>query len=292
MRILSVYGILLATLVAALFLLPALAAKTSSSLYVTPGKIFRDCADCPEMVVIPAGSYRMGDLNGGGRDREDPVHRVTIPTPFAVGKYEVTRDAYAAFARSTGRGSGDGCYVWNAQKWVKEGSKSWRNPGYVQTNRHPVACVNWDDAKAYVAWMSAKTGKAYRLLSESEWEYAARAGSRSKYSWGNSISSSQAKYRQNINKTTSVGSYAANSFGLHDMHGNVWEWVEDCWNRNYNGATSNGTASTAGNCFRRVLRGGSWVSGPRSLRSASRSWGNIAQRFSSNGFRVSRTLSR
>jgi len=272
-------------------------------------KTFRDCADCPEMVVIPAGSFRMGDLSGAGDGDEEPVHQVTIPRAFAVGKYEVTRGAYAAFARATGRGSGDGCFVYNGRKWENKSSKSWQNPGFSQTERDPVVCVNWEDAKAYVSWLGDKTGKQYRLLSESEWEYAARARGTKKYSFGDSeslfcrhgngadSSMSFNKKRRNTScsdgygkQTAPVGSFEANGFGLYDMHGNVWEWTEDCWNKSYSGAPSNGEARTTGNCTRRVMRGGSWFTGPRALRAANRLNNNAIGRNYSKGFRIARAL--
>ena len=306
-----------AHLVAALTPLPKAAVPTQQpspsvqpavGVYLQPGKRFRDCADCPEMVVVPAGSFRMGDLSGGGDSDEKPVHQVTIPRAFAVGKYEVTRGAYALFARATGRSSGDGCYVYDGKKWNKESSKGWQNPGYSQTERDPVSCVNWDDAKAYVSWLSDKTGKQYRLLSESEWEYAARSRSATKYSFGDSESSlcrhgngadSSTGFKwKNAScndgygeKTAPVGSFEANGFGLHDMHGNVWEWTEDCWNENYNGAPDDGEARTTGSCTERVLRGGSWYSEPGFLRAAYRyGFFTSFRNYSEFGFRIARTL--
>jgi hypothetical protein len=151
---------------------------------LAPGKTFRDCETCPDMVVIPAGSFKMGDLSGAGDEDEKPVHKVRIDYSFAVGKYEVTRGEFAKFITKTGYDAGNSCYVWAGTKWESRSGKTWRDPGYSQTDRDPVACVSWDDVKAYVDWMSRKSGKEYRILSESEWEYIARAGSTSEYPFG------------------------------------------------------------------------------------------------------------
>jgi formylglycine-generating enzyme required for sulfatase activity len=236
-----------------------------------PGDVFRDCADCPEMVVIPRGRFRMGDLSGDGRGNEKPVHRVSIDYVFAVGKYEVTQDEWV---------------------WVM-GS----NPSYVGVNsekggRKPVEEISWNDAQNFVRKLSLKTGKTYRLLSESEWEYVARSGSSTKYSFGNEIVFDDANFNNFFLSTQRVGSFRANEFGLHDMHGNVWEWVEDCWHDNYQGSTKDGSPWTiGGSCSKRVLRGGSWKVGPRDLRAAvrSRDVADIQDEYS--GFRVARTLS-
>ena len=156
--------------------------------------------------------------------------------------------------------------------------------------------MNWDDAKTYVAWLSRETGKRYRLLSESEWEYVARAGSASKYTWGNSVSCTQARYGHysgscgDEKQTLTVGRFAANGFGLFDVHGNVWEWTQDCWNESYKGAPTDGSAWQRGDCDRRVLRGGSWFFGPERLRSAFRYRFAAAYRFFDSGFRVAQDL--
>ena len=209
------------------------------------GAVFRDCPECPEMVVVPAGEFMMGSppSEEGRGDDEGPVHRVTIAEPFAVGKYEVTFDEWDACV------SGGGC--------------GGHRPDSKDRGRQPVAEVSWEDAQAYVAWLSRKTGEAYRLLSEAEWEYAARAGTTTRYHWGDDIGRNRANCYDDScgdswDYTAPVGSFAANAFGLHDVHGNVWEWVEDCWNGNYAGAPSDGSAWESGNCDGRVLRGGSW----------------------------------
>ena len=193
-----------------------------------PGQTFKDCDVCPEMVVVPAGAFRMGDLNGGGTDDEKPVHAVTMPQPFAMGVYEVT------FAEWDACVSGGGCNGYRPH------DLGWGR------GKRPVIHMNWKDAKAYVAWLSRETGERYRLLSESEWEYAARAGTTTKYHWGNSFDNSRANisrpsmitgtFGASGDKTVPVGGYAPNEFGLHDVHGNVSEWVEDCWHGSYEGA--------------------------------------------------------
>ena len=250
-----------------------------------PGTRFRDCAECPELVVVPSGSYMMGSLSGesGRSDTEGPVHRVRIGRAFAVGVYEVM------FAEWDACVSGGGCYGYRPD------DEGWGR------GRRPVINVSWEDAQGYVRWLSIKTGQEYRLLSESEWEYVARGGTTGPFHTGSTISPSQANYDgrytygsgrrgRYIGKTVKVGSYPPNRFGLHDVHGNVWEWVEDCWNESYAGAPTDGSAWESGNCAARVLRGGSWGSGPWSLRSAFRNWSTSGNRVIDVGFRVARTL--
>ena len=242
-------------------------------------RVFRDCEGCPEMVVVPAGSYKMGspssEAERGGD--EGPVHRVTIPEPFAVGVYEVTFDEWEACVR----GGGCGGYRPDDEGWGR--------------GNRPVINVSWEDAQGYVRWLRGKTGAGYRLLSEAEWEYVARAGSRTRYHWGNSIGRKRANCarcgsRWDNKRTAPVGSFPANGFGLHDVHGNVYERVEDCWNDSYVGAPSDGSAWESGNCSRRVLRGGSWDYAPGYLRSANREGNAIGSRYRVAGFRVVRTL--
>ena len=285
-----------------------------------PGDTFKDCDVCPEMVVIPAGAFDMGSTaaerrwaldQGVDAERyalEGPSHRVEIPTPLAVGRFEVTREQFAAFAYGTGFDAGP-CSV-NAGPGPESG-KDWRNPGFAQTGRHPVTCVNWGDAQAYLSWLSRKTGQTYRLPSESEWEYAARGGTRTMRYWGDDWSNSDACGFANVAdmtaqqeydlqwfyacddgeaETSPVGSYPANAFGVHDALGNVWEWTEDCWNASYTGAPADGSAWTSGDCGSRVARGGSWDVIPGFVRSASRAGGQPGNRDYNNGFRVVRTL--
>jgi formylglycine-generating enzyme required for sulfatase activity len=276
-----------------------------------PGRSFRDCPDCPEMVAIPAGSFTMGSPAGeaGRGNHEGPQHSVSV-RGFALGKYEVTRGQFAAFVRETGYSAGGNCYGYTGDRWEESASRDWRSPGFSQSERDPVVCVSWDDAKAYAAWLSRKTGKSYRLPSEAEWEYAARAGSTAAWYWGEDASQAcgyanvgdRAVKRQysgwtltvhecddgQVN-TAPVGSYRANGFGLHDMLGNVWEWTEDCWNKSYDGSPRDGSAWTSGDCNRRVLRGGSWGNPPRYVRSAYRGSATASNRSYIVGFRLART---
>jgi formylglycine-generating enzyme required for sulfatase activity len=247
-------------------------ATASAQERLKPGETFRDCPECPELVVIPPGSFIMGSpaSEAGRFSNEGPQHRVRIPRGFALGKYEVT------FAE------------WDA--CVKAGGCSHR-PGDERWGRgnRPVIRVSWDDAREYVRWLSRKTGHEYRLPSEAEWEYAARAGTTTPFYFGNDINSRQANYGLNEGKTVAVGKYPANAFGLHDVHGNVWEWVEDCWII-YKGGPSDDSTWTTGNCNRRVLRGGSWYDLPRVVRAAFRIRDVPGGRIVDVGFRVARTL--
>ena len=278
----------------------------------TPGSVFRDCPDCPEMVVVPAGSFMMGSPSheAGRGDDEGPRHLVTISKPFAVGKYEVTIREFRVFIRTTGRDIGADCGFYDSENRKLDGSNySWFSPGYEQTDLEPVVCVNWHDAQAYVRWLSQKTGKEYRLPSEAEWEYSARGGTRKSRYWGDNESAqcayangadktakerfsnwTIASWRDGFVNTAPVGSFSANEFGLHDTHGNVWEWVEDFWNDHYRGAPTDGSARINGDSARRIRRGGSWIDEPWYLRSADRDRSLAGDRAHSFGFRVVRTL--
>ena len=235
----------------------------------------------PEMVVIPGGSFRMGCLNddGGGVGclaSEFPVHTVRVRR-FALSKYEVT---FAEWDACVAAGGCNG-YSPDDEDWGR--------------GDRPVINVSWEDAQSYVAWLSAQTGEAYRLPSEAEWEYAARAGTQTKYHWGNSVSRNRANCdgcgsRWDDEQTAPVGSFRPNSWDLHDLHGNVFEWVQDCWHSDYTGAPSDGSAWERGRCSSRIQRGGSWASSPRNIRSAVR-WADAADdRDDDYGFRVARSL--
>ena len=246
----------------------------------TPSTVFRDCDLCPQMVVIPAGTYTMGadDIT----DDVKPPHPVTIAHPFAAGKFEVTFDEWDACVRERG------C------------TQNPSDQGWGRGTR-PVIHVSWADAQQYTQWLSLKTGQQYRLLSEAEWEYVARAGTTTPFNTGANLKPTQANYAGSEtvagsvtgvarNQTIAVGSYPANVFGLHDVHGNVWEWTEDCWNANHNGAPNDGRARTSGDCGQRVLRGGAWYDISRNLRSAIRNGFAPGSRVSGIGFRVARTF--
>ena len=258
------------------------------------GAVFRDCETCPEMVVVPAGSFRMGSpKHEFFSDDERPVHGVTIPARFAVGKHEVTRGEFRRFMDATGYTMSDVCWLILDGRW-NEGAH-WLRPGFSQTDRHPVVCVGWEDTQAYVGWLSRETGEQYRLLSESEWEYAVRAGSQTRYAWGDDLGRNRANCdgcgsHWDGETTAPVGSFAPNAFGLHDLHGNAGEWVEDCWNDSYAGAPSDGTAWTRGDCRYHVRRGGSFDGIPMWLRSAFRVGNPSGLRYYNLGFRVARTL--
>jgi formylglycine-generating enzyme required for sulfatase activity len=287
---------------------------------------FRECDVCPEMVVVPAGEFLMGSPEDE-KEREGwegPLHQVKIDRSFAVGRFEVRRDEYEAFVKDTGRATGPDCTAFadllNGKAQAREGL-SYREPGFPQGDSHPVLCISWREAKDYVTWLSHKTGKAYRLLSEAEWEYAARAGSAAPYSFGkdaNALCSygngadqafedkrppdveegwADIACRDGYVYTAPVGSFAANAFGLHDMHGNVEEWVEDCavmieTGAGYANPPADGSPWISGNCRNRVTRGGNWASPAASLRSAARSEAPADKRQDFVGLRVARTLSR
>jgi formylglycine-generating enzyme required for sulfatase activity len=253
------------------------------------GRVFRDCPTCPEMVVLPAGEFMMGspESERGRNKDEGPQRKVTFAQPFALGKFEVT------FAQW------DAC-VAEAGCTHKPGDESWGR------GRRPVINVSWDDARQFVAWLAKKTGKPYRLPTEAEWEYAARGITRASdphppFSTGPTINYKQANYDANFKygngpqglyrqKTLDVGSLPRNAFGLHDMHGNVWEWVEDCYKDSYAGAPTDGTAVTSRTCGLRILRGGSWNYYPQLLRSAYRYATAGSLRVEYAGFRVARGL--
>ena len=244
-----------------LVLLPALLLIHTAQAAAQPGETFRDCPDCPEMVSIPAGSFIMGSpLSEKGRDSDETQATVAISMPFAAGKYEVT------FAEW------DACMAAGGCSGYRPADSGWGR------GRQPVINVSWKDAMQYAQWLSQKTGKTYRLLSEAEWECASRAGAAATYSFGNEETQlgKYAWYNANSGKQAHpVGEKLPNAFGLHDVHGNVWEWVEDCYN---------------GDCAYHVLRGGAWSYSPRLLRAAARGWSDSAERNYFIGFRLARTL--
>jgi formylglycine-generating enzyme required for sulfatase activity len=250
-----------------------------------PGKTeqFRDCSVCPEMVVVPAGSFTMGspasepERTGG----EEQV-LVSIGTPFAVGRFAVTFEEW------------DACVADNGCNGYKPDDRGWGG------GKHPVVNVSWHDAKAYASWLSRNTGKTYRLLSEAEREYVTRAGTTTAFWWGSTISISQANYNGkaygsgasggNRGRTLPVDSFEPNPWGLFNVHGNLWEWTADCWNESNAGNPGDGTARTTGECSRRVVRGGSWFNYPHYLRSAYRTWTFADYRYINQGFRLARTF--
>lgn len=290
---------------------------------LNPKDNFKECDTCPEMVVVPAGSFTMGSADNERDNRksevsdEIPQHQVMIATPFAVGKYEVTVDQFTSFVKESGYDPGSKCWTFEEQgKYEERSNRSFRNPGYEQNGSHPAACLNWYDAKAYVDWLSRKTGKHYRLLTEAEWEYAARGrttpGSAPRFHYGDNdmemcrygnVADQTAKKTLGsaVNwaflscddgyvYTAPVGSFAANAFGLYDIHGNVWEWTADCYNDSYRGAPTNASAWSTGNCNSRILRGGAWDNKAWYLRAAVRYKDDAMTRDFNYGLRVARTL--
>jgi formylglycine-generating enzyme required for sulfatase activity len=285
-----------------------------------PGSVFRDCPECPEMVVIPAGKFLMGSSpEEAARDvatapssdtstakkfvqPEQPQHEVTINAPFVMGKYPITKGEFAAFVQETGYTPAPGCILYSLQYHVSP-KADWKLPGFVQTDRDPVVCVSWQDAKAYIGWLNKKVAISadstlegpYRLPSEAEWEYAARAGTGTARWWGDSIGRNNAVCARCGSKwdqaqTAPVGSFHPNPFGLYDVPGNVWQMTEDCWDKSYIDAPADGLPRLTASCDYRVWRGGSWASFPWLLRSATRTSNRSDQRANDTGFRVAKTL--
>lgn len=276
----------------------------------------------PDMVRIPSGTFMMGspETEVGHLGHEGPQHQVTI-APFVISRTEISVGQFRQFVqdqdyhqgkdyRTTAEQNGKGCWVWNTKKKQEEKlpQRYWKNPGFEQSNNHPVVCVSWDDAQAYVVWLSHRTGLNYRLPTEAEWEYAARAGTRTAHFYqadrqcdyangagqeAKSIASFLANCADGYVYTASVARFRPNPFDLFDMLGNVMEWTQDCWHENYNHAPTNGSAwldANGGDCNRRMVRGGSWVNIPRVLRSARRDWGGTGGASSTLGFRIARAL--
>ena len=258
--------------------LPLWSQQETGNSAPSPGETFQDCDECPEMVVVPPGRFTMGSpKRESGDDDERPMRRVRIDYQFAVGVYEATFAEWYACADAGGCGS----YIPDDEGWGR--------------GNRPVIHVSWDDAQSYVRWLSARTGKTYRLLSEAEWEYVARAGTETAYSWGDSIGVNRANCRgcgsQWNEQTAPVGSFAANAWGVHDMHGNVSEWVQD-YRDSYRDAPTDGSAAPSPykGADYHVQRGGSWIHKPQSLRSAARSLSNADTRNVILGFRVARSF--
>ncbi len=275
----------------------------------------RDCPDCPEMVDIPGGRFLMGSPleEAGHQDDESPQHQVTV-AGFSLSKTEITRGQFTAFVNESGYDAGDQCWTFEGGQFEKRSGRNWRNPGFHQDDSHPVACVNWQDAQAYTQWLSKKSGRNYRLPTEAEWEYAARAGTATANYWGDNPSQAcnYANVRDRTGKTQEpnpimgkgfdctdgyaytapVASFEPNTFGLYDMSGNITEWVEDCYHDNYTGAPRDGNAWSTVDCKFRGVRGGSFVNSPEGpgVRIARRGYaGPKEARNFGFGFRLART---
>ena len=297
---------------------PTAAFQRHSPTSIAAGAVFRDCKGCPDMVVVPPGTFTIGSPpdEPGRYDSESPQREIRIERAFAIGRYEVTRRQYAAFLRATHHPVSGNCVTDRRHQgtWAPDAATNFYDPGFPQTGDHPAVCVSWNDAKAYIAWLNDRTGGGYRLPTEAEWEYAARAGSTTAYPWGASIhdgcthmngydltilakkgnlyKSEAVPYADcsdgHVN-TAPVGSYTPNAFGLYDMIGNLEEWVEDCRTLSYVQMRADGTEGAA-DCRYRMVRGSSWGAQPRDLRSAKRSKYDPAGVDDSIGIRLAKTL--
>jgi formylglycine-generating enzyme required for sulfatase activity len=288
---------------------PADTARVSTSApapTLSVGTVFRDCPTCPLMIVLPPGQF----VQGSGTDAsetepfETPQHSVTIAHAFAASQHEVTVGEFAEFVKAAPREL-SGCSAYDGA-WTLNAQVSWKNAVEGQTALHPVSCVSWEDARAYADWLSQRTHQKYRLPSASEWEYAARAGVPAARPWADAatacaeanVADQTALQRypgwsaypcmDTYVQTAPVGSFAANAFGLHDMLGNVFEWVEDCWYDDYRGAPVDGSARSGGECTQRETRGGSWFTTPAYVRVSYRNRFEPNYRATSVGFRVVR----
>jgi formylglycine-generating enzyme required for sulfatase activity len=302
-------------------------AGVSVAAHAAPAHEFRDCPNCPPMVSVPAGKFMMGaslaeeerqGMPVAQRGRSLPVHEVTIAQPFAMGEYPVTVAEFRAFVQETGYPIENSCTMQHRQDghWVYERNRgySWRDPGFPQKDDYPVVCVSWDDAQAYADWLSKKTGHHYTLPSEAQYEYALRAGTQTSFFWGDNRDATACLYsnqpdldqaaalgnvptgpayrfqcHDGYGWTSPVNAYKPNPFGLHDMQGNIWEWVEDCANNNHEGAPADGSARLTGDCDGRMSKGGSYGNAAFSAYAGIRVFRDADYRGHSWGFRVART---
>ena len=256
-----------------------------------------------ELAWIPPGRFHMGDISGGGQADEQPLREVEI-SGFWMMRTEVTRAMFARFVEDSGHDTGNRCWVHDGG-WSERDGLDWKAPGFVQSDDHPVTCVNWNDAQTFITWLNRKSGEVFRLPSEAEWEYAARAGSETLYYMGNEPSElcahAHAADKSALEhypdfavndcddgyvRTSPVASFAASPWGLYDIYGNVWEWVEDCWSASYAGAPADGNAVFEADCSRRGFRGGGYGDIPHFARSTLRNRGNAAHRKDDIGFRL------
>lgn len=288
---------------------PVVEPESVASTY-RAGNRFKDCATCPEMIVVPRGTFTQGSpaSEPGRESSEGPQHSVSIDYSLAVAQFEVTRQQFAQFVSEIDY-TLSGCSTYEEGSWKLRNDRNWQSPGFYQGETEPVTCVSWEDARRYTDWLAKKTDKDYRLLSASEWEYIARAGTDTSLSWGNNPDiacqltnvadrATQDNYpgweihdcMDGYVYTAPMENMKPNDFGVYATLGNVFEWVEDCWNNNYQGAPTDGSAWTEGDCAKRLLRGGSWFSQPKYVRSAFRNRFNSDARVSTFGFRVAREI--
>ena len=274
-----------------------------------PGTLIRDCSTCAAMIVLPAARFQQGfaATDRGSVPYEKPQHWVNIVRPFAMSTDLVTVEEYRQFIDATGRDM-QGCDTYDGS-WTHRPENNWQNPGFAQSGLHPVTCVSWNDAVAYVQWYSTRTGHQYRLPSASEWEYAARAGGETVYPWASTgsnacafanVADASATRRypgwmafacdDGYANTSPVGSFKANPLGLNDMLGNVFQWTLDCWHADYDGAPVDGSARADGDCSERELRGGSWFTSPSLVRANYRNHFAADYRTSSVGIRLVRDI--
>ncbi len=287
---------------------------------VATGTIIKDCTECPEMVIVPAGGFTMGSdsfeqaianygKNGQWIARENPRHNLVVSS-FLVGRFAITVGEFSEFVRKTNfitdaerNGVDAGCMIKDGAQWKAIDSKNWRNPGFVQGSNHPVVCVSWNDVAEYIKWLNFLSGRKYRLLSESEREYVTRSGTQTAFWWGNTISPEQANYdgTQSFNggakgvfrqNSTPVDSFSPNYYGLYNVHGNIYEWLADCWHEVYINAPADGSPWNTGcvNDQQMVQRGGAWNEHPSFLRAAGRVWNLKSNRRNIAGFRLARDL--
>jgi formylglycine-generating enzyme len=306
--------------ISAAALLAAVAPAALAQAPQKPGTSYKDCDDCPEMVVVPAGSFIMGasieeekrhGMSPAATGRSVPLHEVTFGKPFAMGKYPVTVAQFRQFVEETGYSPSNSCFTqyFNDGHYIYEKARgySWRAPGFPQADNHPVVCVSGEDADAYAAWLSKKTGHDYSLPNEAQYEYALRAGTTTSFFWGDEQDATACEYSNQPDfaqadaldaprgpeyrfqcddgyaYTSPVGSFKPNPWGLYDMQGNIWEWTADCWNDNYEGAPTDGSTWREGDCDARPSRGGSYgnashsayagVRAPRHAGYVGHSWG-------------------
>ena len=289
----------------------SVAACARAETWEVAGALFRDCGECPEMLVIAPGSFLMGSpvTETERFDDEGPRHAVTIAYAFAVSSTPITRVQYEMFVRASQHSDPGECASMSAEgRWVSTSGLSWNDPGFDQTGEHPVVCVSWEDARAYAHWLSERTGRGYRLLSEAEYEYIARAGATTAFAWGasdqdmcrhaNGFDASgrsahsdwpAATCDDGYVYTAPVRAFPANAFGVYGAVGNVFQWTEDCFvDGGYAGSPTDGSARTVDDCELRVIRGGSWLNSSRGLRAAMRDRDRPEDRYTNVGFRVAR----